>query len=423
MLKSWKKNQRGNVAVSFALASVALVGLGGGVLDYASTTSAKSHLQGVTDAAALVAVSELKLSGAIATQSSTIKTVAAEYVKRNLKKSLSNPVVTIEVSPKDGTVDLTVSGGVETKFFGLLGLATSQTISSSARGRILGGMPLCILSLDESIESALSATGTAKVTATGCSVHANSRDTKAIQSWGQALLSTGLTCSAGGAVGGAGNYSPTAIQDCPAIPNPLASRVPIAAGSTNPGCDHTNKKVTNGFHVLSPGRYCQGLKITGSASVEFNPGIYIIDGGQLEVTGNAEVQGEHVGFYLTGTNAYFGFHGQATVNLSAPKNGGMAGLLIFEDPNQPVSYVHEITSFNTEKLVGTIYLPKSELRISINGAGNGSVAQESAFTVIVARQLTLNGKSNLVLNTDFAATDVPVPPSIKRLSGRVVISK
>lgn len=419
MLKSWVKNQQGNVAVSFAVASVALVGIGGGALDYASTTSATAHLQGITDAAVLVAVSELKLSGATASQSSTIKTVAAEYVKRNLKKSLLNPTVTVEVSPKDGTVDLKVSGGVDTKFFGLLGLATSQTISTSARGRILGGMPLCVLALDESIEKTLTATNTAKLTATGCSVHANSTHTQAIEAWGQALLATGLTCSAGGAVGGTANYQPTAIQDCPAIPNPLASRTTPSLT----GCDHTSKKITNGTHVLYPGRYCGGLKITGNARVEFNPGVYVIDSGKFEITGNATAIGENVGFFFRGSNAFFGFHGQADVSFTAPKEGEMAGLLFFENPDQTVSYVHEITSVNTKKLVGTVYLPKSELRVSINGANDGQVAEESAFTVIVARQVTLNGKSNLVLNTDFAATDVPVPPSIKRLSGRVVISK
>ena len=428
MLKNWlkkcfmnqRKSQRGNVAVTFAMASVALVGVGGGAIDYASTNSTTAHLQAVTDAAVLVAVNELKLSGSKTTQASTIRNVAINYIKRNLNKPLTNPMIVVKVSAKLGTVDLSVSGGVETKFLGMLGLAQKHTISTNARGRILGGLPLCVLSLDETIGQALTATNTAKLTAANCSVHANSTDTNAIEVWGSALFKTGLTCSAGGASGGTGNFIPAAIQDCPAVPDPLASRVGLTVGSV---CDHTNAKYTNGSHVLTPGRYCQGLKISGNANVEFSPGIYIIDGGKFEITGNSTAEGEYVGFYFTGPNAFFGFHGRSTVNLTAPKDGDMAGLLFFENPNRANSYVHEITSFNTEKLVGTVYLPKSELSIKINGKGSGDVAQESAFTVVVAKKITLAGKSNLVLNTNFNATDVPVPESIKNLSGRVVISK
>src|SRR3546814_12195261 len=50
--------------------------------------------------------------------------------------------------------------------------------------------------------------------------------------------------------------------------------------------------------ILQPGRYCGGLKISGTA--HFEPGIYIIADGDLEITSQATVTGDEVTFGLTG---------------------------------------------------------------------------------------------------------------------------
>ena len=419
LFKKFFKSQSGNIALSFALASIALVGVGGGVLDYAAQSSSKSQMQGVADAAALVAVNELKLSGSKTTQATTVGSVARSYVTKNIDKRIKNVNVLVGVSVETGHVNVKIAGDVQSSFFGLIGLNPIQKIKANASAKILGGLPLCVLALDDINQQALTATGSATMSAAGCTVHANSMSPRAIEAWGQAKLHTGLTCSSGGAVGGTSNYVPTAIQDCPQISDPLISR-PSAAVN---GCTWTNKHISKGSVTLYPGKYCGGLKITGTAEVEFAPGIYVIAGGKFEISGKAEAEGEHVAFYFTGPNASFGFHGQAEVNFSAPASGDLAGMLFFEDRYHNRSYVNEINSPNIKALVGTIYLSKSEFRVSIHGGGTGNVAQESAFTVIVARKITLNGNSNLVLNTDFAATDVPVPESIARLSGQIVLTK
>ncbi len=419
LFKKFFNNQSGNIALSFALASVALVGVGGGVLDYAAQSSSKSQMQGVADAAVLVAANELKLSGSKASQATTIGSVAKNYVKKNIDKNIRNVSVLVGVSVETGHVNVKVSGYVESSFFALLGINPIQKISANASAKILGGLPLCVLALEQSEKRAISATSTAQLSAAGCSVHANSLSTNAIEVWGNAKLKTGLTCSSGGFAGGQTNFIPSVISDCPPVSDPLASRPDYASG----GCNYMNKSYSSGKHTIWPGVYCGGLKITAHAEVEYSPGVYVMKNGKFEVSGKAEAEGEHDGFYFTGLNSFFGFHAQAEVEFSAPATGDLAGMLFFEDPNQTQSYINSITSAKIKSLVGTIYLPKSELQVSVNGAGSGDVAQESAFTVIVARQITLSGKSRLVLNTDFAATDVPVPESISRLSGQIVLTK
>jgi hypothetical protein len=160
---------------------------------------------------------------------------------------------------------------------------------------------------------------------------------------------------------------------------------------------------------LFPGVYCGGLNIAGGASVTLSPGIYVIKDGPLSITGrNTTMQGTNVGFYLTGTNAVLSFGGLSNISLTAPNSGGMAGLLFWEDKAVPPLQTHSIQSNNARLLLGTIYLPQGILSIS----SNTPVADQSAYTVIVARRLSLSSKPNLVLNTGYSATDIPVPAGV-----------
>ena len=67
-----------------------------------------------------------------------------------------------------------------------------------------------------------------------------------------------------------------------------------------------------------------------------------------------------------------------------------------------------ITSNGARKLIGTIYLPNGNLIIN----ANSKVADESAYTAIVVRRLQLSKGPNLVLNTDYDRTLVPVPEGV-----------
>ena len=49
------------------------------------------------------------------------------------------------------------------------------------------------------------------------------------------------------------------------------------------------------------------------------------------------------------------------------------------------------------------------------------VADQSAYTAIVANSIELNSGPNLILNSDYEATDVPVPSGIAG-SSQVVLS-
>lgn len=65
---------------------------------------------------------------------------------------------------------------------------------------------------------------------------------------------------------------------------------------------HDNRTVT-----IDPGVYYGGISILNNSVVTFRPGIYVVKDGKFFVDSKAKVQGDGVGFYLTGNNATLHF--------------------------------------------------------------------------------------------------------------------
>ena len=64
-------------------------------------------------------------------------------------------------------------------------------------------------------------------------------------------------------------------------------------------------------------------------------------------------------------------------------------------------------------MLGTIYLPVGRLIID----ASRPVADQSAYTVVVAQMINLYKGPNLYLNTNYAGSDVPVPSGVGPISG------
>jgi hypothetical protein len=183
------------------------------------------------------------------------------------------------------------------------------------------------------------------------------------------------------------------------------------------------------------------LKVTTNADVIAAPGVYIISGGVLEVSNNAKFHGEHVSFYFADDAATLQFKDRADVELSAPTEGLMAGILLYENPNATPGRAFEVASDSVRELLGTIYLPRgifmgngegigTTVKNVVNGvteaAGAGqllpTIGEASAYTVIVANRLDLRGV-NLVINADYASSEVPVPEGVGPNSRKVRLSR
>ena len=398
----------GNMIVAMALALPVVFGSVGAAVDFGTFAMKQSTLQAAGDAAALAGAKELALASS---SDASITKTTLSYLAEQLKDNDADAVGTVLINRKLGSVKVSVSEAWQ-PFFGQLLSEGITPVIANATASMVGSASICVLTLNKSSNKALHMDKSSKLTANGCGVYSNSTNSIGLTVDQSAALKAILVCSAGG-VKQKGTISPAALTDCPVTDDPLASRVALA---TN-GCDYLNLKISSGFQTLNPGRYCGGLEVSGTAIVKLGAGNYIIKNGPLTVSDTAKFSGDHVGFYLSGLAAMIDFSGDSEISLTGSTSAEMSGLLFFEDRAVPLDRRHKISSNLVKVLTGTIYLPRGYLLVNPNSV----VAGQSAYTAIIANRLELTEGPELILNSNYSATDVPVPDGI-RTSVSVVLS-
>lgn len=277
-------------------------------------------------------------------------------------------------------------------------------IRVSANARAYGQVSLCVLALNGGDAATLASRGLGIISGPTCAVQSNSTSPEGLTIETGGTVIAKQTCSSGGVVGPATSFLPDpALTDCPAISDPLSSRTPPAFG----GCDYNKFAVKTGTKTIYPGVYCGGIEVANKAAVIAEPGVYVIKGGSLVVGQEASLKGAYVGFYFADDKAMIAFKDSSIVDLSAPKDGPMSGILFFENPAVPMGRKFVIGSTNVKRLLGTIYLPRGILAVD----AKGSIAAESAYTVVIANKLDLK-EAKLVLNTEFGLSDIPLPDGV-----------
>ncbi len=425
------KNSQGSIGILFGLAAPVLLLVGGYAIDYAGQVKVKADVQSLADGAAIAAAREIAMVNASPTQVQQVAFNFATTKARLSRKSMAaGTTLAVKAAVVDDFTGVTVK--ITKTWKSLFGKALGiEQLSASATStaHIVGDTKICVVGLmDGGLLAGVHLDNKARLTAEGCGVYSNSPGLVSIQADNGSELTAELICAAGGASStDSVSFTPEPITDCPQIPDPLAERTPPPVDT----CLETGLVVETDT-ILSPGTYCEGLTIQGSASVKLNPGVYVIKDGPFIVDGQASVFGEFVNFTMLGDKSVFSFTESTVISLGAPKDGPMAGLLFFEAPTATQSSnettessfstaltgaftdaatfarVHRIRSDNARQLLGTIYLPNSVLQID----AKAPVADESAYTAIVVKRLWLLEGPHLVLNTNYAATEVPIPSSM-----------
>jgi Flp pilus assembly protein TadG len=427
-------------AITFGLVTPVMLMSVGAAIDYSLFTRERARLQGQVDAAAIFSARELQMAKADAQK---ISAIAQNFVHAE------EPHATVQatVDVKAFSVSVTARKAFAPKM-GNLFWGTSPSMSVSATARLNGTAPLCLLALDTKAQSTVHLQESAAMTATGCMVYSNSKHNKGLHAQDAATLKAGIICTAGGKskTNGA-TVTPEPVTDCPVMEDPLRART----GPTVGACRFNEMVVSGGSQLLEPGVYCKGLKITDGAEVTLGKGTYIIKDGPLIVDKGAILNGTEISIYLTGPKSNLTFAAESTINLSAAKDGPLAGLLIFDDPAGgealaippyplPIPVVgevvgglgglvsdllpkgppreHKILSDNARLLLGTIYMPQGRLIVD----ATKPIADKSAYTVIVVRRIDLHAGPNLILNSDYSATDVPVPKGVGPYGSNVMLT-
>lgn len=373
----------------------------------------RAQLQQAADSAAIGGARELRLGNST---ESTVLAVAKNYVASAISPMAFN--FSGEVEKDKASLTINLSAAVPTGLGHYAGLSPN-VVGVTATARVYGGAPVCALALDTIGIASVFLEKSARMMAQGCAVYSNANHAQGLWAQDQALLEAGFICTAGGKSGGKGNFTPDPELDCPQLPDPLANRPAPVVGACDPS--RTSLVISGASETLYPGVYCNGLTITKGSRVRLSPGVYIIKDGSMTVDGGSSIEGVNTGFYFTGNKAGFVFAKDSNVSLSAPKDGELAGLLFFQDRATPLLNFSKfvISSNNAAVLLGTIYLSRSRLFVD----GDKPVAQNSAYTIVVTRYLTLSAGPTMVLNSNYSATDVPVPEGVGPLSNKIGLTR
>ncbi len=398
----FRASNTGAAAIAFSLALPVLVALGASAVEYSTLSSKKTSLQAALDAATIAAASELSLSNA---NERTVESILKRVLMTHLVQVSGEPSLEFQIDRDSMRVSTEATLDVDMTFASLFGF-DAITIGAQAAAQAMGQPNICVLGLDERASGTISLDSQSRLTANGCAVFSNSASSTGIQGTGRSLLTSATTCSAGGFNGGSQNFEPMPFVDCPTFDDPLRDRQP----PTFSGCDYNNMRITgNQRATLSPGVYCGGLEVAGNSEITLAPGIYVMSDGDFRVVSNAVVIGRGVGIYLSGPTSRLYYGPRVRVDLEAPETGEMAGLLLFSDRAQSGSIVNEIKSNFVRNMVGTVYLPAAEFHVT----ASNPVADQSAYTAIVVNRLELARGPNLVLNSNYDQTNVPVPDGIR----------
>jgi len=404
------KNDAGQALILFAFTMIVLMGFAGMGIDMGYLRYMRRTMQAATDSAALAGTAELGYGDVTAAAQADASTNGFTNGSKGTSVTVNNPPLSGPHQGNPRYVEVLISQNQPTFFMKVLGV-DSHMVSTRAVG-YSGISGACIYTLDPSASSAFVVSGSANLSAQ-CGILDNSNNSTA------ALVTNGGGCLSAKYIGVVGQFknnsscvpSPTPASGIAPFSDPLAYLQPPVVGA----CDYNSVSITGGTPTLYPGVYCGGINISGgSTDVTFSPGTYIVNGGGMNVSGGANVQGDGVTFYITGTSSSFkgvSITGGSNSELIAPTSGTYAGILFYQDRSisSPSSGADSnIAGGSGTAVQGTLYFPTTNLSYS-------GTSVNSAYTIIVADTLQITN------NTYFPDTYSTNPNGFSPIHSAVLV--
>jgi len=425
-LKFWKNQTHGNIAISAGLMMSVLAGAGGFATHHALLVSAKQELQSAADRAAVIAAKQLTIGPTDSRSSSSdiltqiaASVVASDYTGNGTVKTQAQRI-------DDSTVKVALKLDITTPFSDLIP-ALTKPLSATASAQVFGSTNICVIALEDTSDTGINLENEVVIDAQNCAVYSNSNSPSAVALKQSTKIVADLTCAVGGVLEEGGTVEGTALDGCLAAPDPIADRNLWKHVPTD--CDYDEFLYITDVRSLPPGKYCEQVVIAENAVVTLEDPVntgntdnrYFFEE-PLVVQGDAELKGSGA-LVITGMNASIQFIRDAIVNIEAPETGEFAGILIGFEPCLDRSCGERtlnIESPNVKSLLGTIYLPTDRLVINTHvdaSSPEPEISPEAAFTIVVAKLIQGQSNPTLKLNTDYGATDVPVPDGFQGNSG------
>lgn len=266
------------------------------------------------------------------------------------------------------------------------GMSSTTVRASATSGVTVSPSGACVYSLHPSASGAVSAKGTVSVTAS-CGIYVNSNSTSAFVMTGNSnVAASQILVNGSSSIASNSVVSPAPTANAGSVSDPL-SGLPMPSVS---GCTYYNWSATShGTLTLNPGVYCGGISVSAQATLNFNPGTYILNGGGMSITGGATLNGTGVTFFNTAQSGYtagpIGLAGNTTFNLASPTTGTYQGILFVQDPSITYSGSNQIAGTSGSTMSGTLYFPTTNVNYTGTSTSSGS------YTAIVASTVSFTG--------------------------------
>jgi len=410
------RQDRGAIAVMFALMLPVIVGFIGLGVEVGMWYKERRDIQTAADAAALSAMFEKDGGGTSAEidAAATADATRNGYDATTDTIAINNPPLSGPNIGDDAYIEVIINRQLTTLLSQIV-LDTAPTAYARAVSGISGGDDeACVLALSSSAQNAISMNGAGStVNMDGCGVFSNSSHASKAVNIQNGTFEVDCIASVGGI-----NEGGTISTSCgstktgqPSMDDPYSAiDVPAYSGCDQDPSGNQAYKPTSSDPDLTEGVYCGGITISSGETIFMNPGIYIMDEGDFQVTGGGTITGTGVTIILTASDGSgygtISINGGGTINLTAPTaedtsgsiQGDYTGMLFYQDRNAgSSSSLNGMVNGNSSvELGGAIYMPEN----NISFTGGAEVGSDGCL-LLVAQEVSFNGAADIDNDCDI----------------------
>ena len=409
-LERFRKDTCGGVLIYSAFMIPVILGVSGLSVDVGAWYANKRVAQAAADAGALAGALEVMRTNqdenSYSISETEVTVIATDGASDNGYDYGEGDTIEVNYPPENGAYAGT-AGAVEVIVRRPVNVFLARILFNEEV--TVGARAVAVASVKDECVYALSPNGTG-VSASGgatvnlpCGIMANSKSKSSLTENGGACITAASVRTAGGATGDC--ISPNAVTGMRPVNDPFGDMYPPSYG----GCD-SNKpiKVNSGATLTLDAEanggqlvLCGKIDVASGGTLNFTPGLYVLDTAALTASSDGVVNGSDVSFYLTEDSGQGdNISANADVTLSAPSDGEMPGVLFYQDRDSPTNISHNFTGQATTSLQGILYFPNQDLMFS------GGSATDPVPTIIVANTVHFTG------NTEIGDPNTPLlPPS------------
>ena len=391
-------DKRGNALVIAGAAMPMVIGSAGLATDTIQWVNWKRHLQRAADSAAIAGVYAKMQSQAPA---SAVATDLVTNNKTGVALLSTYPQLAFPADTTNYTNAVRVTLAIKQSLsFSSMFISTSPTITAAATAGIIQTGDYCVVSLESSATTGITATGSTDINL-GCGMITNSTSLNAAVAAGSSSVAASPIAAVGG-IQSSNNWA-TGTQLLPftvAQSDPFGSIEATAPTTCVPGGNLTiGPSATLDLSAMTTAPCYNNLTVKGT--LKLPPGPIYINGGDVGANSGALIDGTlgstivltNIDTSPTATIGTMDLNGGATVKMVAPTSGNFKGIAIYQDRRAvddgttSASSPNKINGNSSSKYEGGIYFPKQQITFNGNAGINTNCMQ------LVVRRVYFSGNS------------------------------